>query len=160
MQGPAQILPMRTIALFGGRRFRLCRAGGEGALGWPLRLGALSPSVGPTMNGIDPMTDDLAGLAPAIATVQVDNDEVRVTRYHFPPGSQTGWHRHGHDYVVVPTIGGTLTIVEPDGRRRQLPYRPSESYFRTLGAEHNVVNISDGAVEFVEIEIKKTIKNG
>jgi len=98
--------------------------------------------------------DDLANLKPAIATVQVDNSRVKVTRYNFPPGSETGWHKHGHDYVVVPTLAGTLTIVEKDGSRRQVPYVPSESYFRTLGAEHNVVNLTDGTVEFVEIELK------
>jgi quercetin dioxygenase-like cupin family protein len=100
------------------------------------------------------MNEDLAGLRPAIATVQVDNDRVKVTRYRFPPRSETGWHRHGHDYVVVPTLPGMLTIVEKDGARRQVPYVPSESYFRTLGAEHNVVNLSDDTIEFVEIELK------
>jgi len=100
------------------------------------------------------MSDDLSDLKPAIATVQVDNDRVKVTRYHFPPRSETAWHKHGHDYVVVPTMAGTLTIVEPGGGRREVPYVPSESYFRTLGAEHNVVNLSDGTVEFVEIELK------
>ena len=98
--------------------------------------------------------DDLAGLTPAMATLQVDNERVRVTRWHFQPGSETGWHRHGHDYVVVPTMAGTLTVVERDGTRRKYEYVPSESYFRTLGAEHNVVNLSDGTVEFVEIEFK------
>ena len=98
--------------------------------------------------------DDVAGLMPAIATLQVDNERVRVTRWHFPPGSETGWHRHGHDYVVVPTMAGTLTVVERDGSRRAFPYVPSESYFRKLGAEHNVVNLSDATVEFVEIELK------
>ena len=45
--------------------------------------------------------DDLARLTPAIATLQVDNERVRVTRWQFPPGSETGWHRHGHDYVIT-----------------------------------------------------------
>jgi beta-alanine degradation protein BauB len=101
------------------------------------------------------MTRNLSDLKPAIATVQEDNDRVTVTRWHFPPGSETGWHRHGHDYVVVPTIAGTLTIVETDGSQREVAYVPAASYFRTLGAEHNVVNLSDGVVEFVEIELKQ-----
>jgi len=100
------------------------------------------------------MASDLENLAPTIATVQVDNDRVRATRYHFPPGSETGWHKHSHDYVVVPTLAGTLTIVELDGSRREVPYTVSETYGRSLGAEHNVVNLSDSTVEFVEIELK------
>ena len=100
------------------------------------------------------MADNLAGLVPAIATVQVDNDAVRVTRWHFPPQSETGWHTHGLDYVVVPTLPGTLTIVGVDGARREYLYVPGESYARARGAEHNVVNLSPHTVEFVEIELK------
>jgi quercetin dioxygenase-like cupin family protein len=100
------------------------------------------------------MADALDGLAPAVATVQADNEQVRVTRWHFPPRTETGWHTHGLDYVVVPTLPGTLTIVGRDGSRREYEYVPGESYHRVRGAEHNVVNLSDGTVEFVEIELK------
>lgn len=100
------------------------------------------------------MASDPDNLTPATATVQVDNAQVRVTRWTFPPHSETGWHTHGLDYVVVPTLPGTLTIVGTDGARREYAYVPGESYHRTRGAEHNVVNLSDGTVEFVEIELK------
>jgi quercetin dioxygenase-like cupin family protein len=100
------------------------------------------------------MASDLDGLKPAIATVQVDNAGVRVTRWNFPPRTETGWHKHGLDYVVVPTLPGTLTIVGADGARRDYEYVAGESYHRTRGAEHNVVNLGDGTVEFVEIELK------
>ena len=55
---------------------------------------------------------------------------------------------------MVPTLPGTLTIVGTDGGRRNYAYVPGESYHRVQGAEHNVVNLSDGTVEFVEIELK------
>ena len=42
----------------------------------------------------------------AKATVFIDNERVIVTEYRFQPGDNTGWHRHGHDYVVVPLMGG------------------------------------------------------
>lgn len=100
------------------------------------------------------MPHKIEDLKPCIATLQVDNERVRVTRYNFPPGTDTGWHKHGHDYVVVPTMAGTLTIIEKDGSTREVQYVPSESYARTLGAEHNVANLSDDTVEFVEIELK------
>ena len=32
---------------------------------------------------------------PAIATVQRDDDDLRITRYNFAPGAVTGWHIHG-----------------------------------------------------------------
>jgi len=91
---------------------------------------------------------------PAVATVQEDNERVRVVRWHFPPGGETGWHKHGHDYVVVPTIGGTLTMIDKDDKRTPYAMAASESYFRRAGVEHNVVNLSDSPVEFVEIELK------
>ncbi len=46
------------------------------------------------------MNEPLRCRPPAIATVQVDDANVRVTRWDFPPGSETGWHRHGMAYVV------------------------------------------------------------
>ena len=42
----------------------------------------------------------------AVPTVQIDNARVIVTEWRFAPGAETGWHRHAHDYVVVPTTGG------------------------------------------------------
>ena len=38
----------------------------------------------------------------AVPTVQIDNDSVRVTEWRFAPGAETGWHRHEHEYVVIP----------------------------------------------------------
>ena len=49
----------------------------------------------------------------AEALVQIDEPQVRVTEYRFQPGSETGWHRHIADYVVVPLLDG--------GSRRGIP---------------------------------------
>ena len=42
----------------------------------------------------------------AIGTKQIENDRVIVTEWRFAPGAETGWHRHGHDYIVVPLFDG------------------------------------------------------
>jgi quercetin dioxygenase-like cupin family protein len=55
---------------------------------------------------------------PAVPTVQIDNERLRVTEWRFAPGAATGWHRHEHDDVIVPLTDGTLRLVEPDGERR------------------------------------------
>ncbi len=89
----------------------------------------------------------------AIATVQVDDERVRVTEWRFPPGTATGWHRHEMDYVVVPTTGGTLTIAHRDGRT-QNPLTMGVAYSRTAGVEHDVINETAQEVVFVEIELK------
>ena len=38
----------------------------------------------------------------AKSEVQIDNEEVRVTEWRLAPGSATGHHTHGMDYVIVP----------------------------------------------------------
>lgn len=90
----------------------------------------------------------------ANATVLIDNERVRVTRWHFPPGAATGWHRHEYDYVIVPLSDGKLRLLESDGIRYS-ELKVGEPYFRETGVEHDVVNANDHEFTFVEIEIKK-----
>ncbi len=90
----------------------------------------------------------------AEASLQHDNDLVRVTQYTFPPGSETGHHVHEYAYVVVPTVGGTLTMVNEDGSTNQAELQAGVSYQRPAGVSHNVLNKSDATVVFVEVELK------
>jgi quercetin dioxygenase-like cupin family protein len=90
----------------------------------------------------------------AKATVLIENDQVIVTEYRFKPGDNTGWHRHSHDYVVVPLLDGALRIESASGSS-VVPMKQGVAYFRNEGVEHDVINASDGEYAFVEIEIKK-----
>lgn len=89
----------------------------------------------------------------AVPTVQLDNDKVLVTEWRFPPGGETGWHRHGMDYVVVPQSTGQLLIELPDGEMRA-DLTAGVAYARVEGTEHNVVNDNDFEFVFVEVELK------
>lgn len=89
----------------------------------------------------------------AIPTVQIDNERVKVTEWRFPPGGETGWHRHSMDYVVVPMTTGPLLLETPKGRS-PASSPAAFSYTRPEGVEHNVINPSDTEFVFVEIEIK------
>ena len=91
--------------------------------------------------------------AQATAITQVDNERVTVTEWRFPPGGETGWHRHGHDYVVVPMLDGKLLLETPNGEVVSV-LKCGKSYFRNAGVEHNVINPSETEFAFVEIEIK------
>ena len=93
--------------------------------------------------------------AKAVPTLQIDNDRVIVTEWRFAPGAETGWHRHGHDYVVVPQTTGKL-LLEEHGGNREVHLTAGVSYFRNVGVEHNVVNANDFEFVFVEVEIKKS----
>ncbi|MCC7372677.1 MAG: cupin domain-containing protein [Chloroflexi bacterium] len=94
-----------------------------------------------------------ASRPPAIPTVQIDNARVRVTEWRFPPGTTTGFHRHEFDYVVVPMRTATLRILLSDGEMAG-NLVAGQSYTRTAGTEHEVVNENAFEVIFVETELK------
>lgn len=89
----------------------------------------------------------------AVPTVQIDNDRVVVTEWRFAAGAETGWHRHGHDYVVVPQTTGKLLLETSDGNNLA-EMSAGVSYYRSEGVEHNVVNANDFEFVFVEVEIR------
>ena len=76
----------------------------------------------------------------AKSDVQVDTPEVRVTEWRLAPGSATGHHTHGMDYVIVPVTAGEMTIVAPNGERSKAQLAVGKSYFRKAGVEHDVLN--------------------
>jgi quercetin dioxygenase-like cupin family protein len=92
----------------------------------------------------------------AVPTVQLENEHLRVTEWRFAPGAATGYHRHAHDYVVVPVVDGELELVGPDGGRSRARLEQGKSYFRNAGVEHDVINAGVGVMSFVEIELKDT----
>lgn len=89
----------------------------------------------------------------AKSTVSIDNARVRVTEWRFSPRAETGTHRHELDYVVVPIVTGKLLISDADGEN-QAQLTLGQPYFRSAGAEHNVINANDYEFAFVEIELK------
>lgn len=91
---------------------------------------------------------------PATPTVQEDNDTIRITRWDFEPGAVTGWHRHGWPYFVIMLVEGTLRI--HDGTSvTDVPLVAGQSYMRSSGVEHDVMNGSLHPISFVEIEVKR-----
>ncbi|MFF3484117.1 cupin domain-containing protein [Streptomyces sp. NPDC002701] len=90
----------------------------------------------------------------ARATVQYENERVRVTRWDFQPKESTGRHVHAYDYVVVPVTDGCTDVITPDGTVTSAQLRAGESYARPAGGEHEVVNADTVPLAFVEIELK------
>src|SRR5450432_78097 len=88
-----------------------------------------------------------------VVTVKLDEPHVRVIEYRFAPGAETGWHRHGYDYVVVPLLDGKLLLEEPNGTSRVAELRTHVPYERRAGIEHNVINANNYEFAFLEIEI-------
>ena len=90
----------------------------------------------------------------AQSDVQVDTPEVRVTEWRLAPGSATGHHTHGMDYVIVPVTAGEMTIVAPNGDRSKAQLAVGKSYFRKAGVEHDVLNETASEIVFLEVELK------
>lgn len=88
------------------------------------------------------------------ATVLVDDDRVRVTRFTFSPGAETGWHRHGHDYVITAVTDCHMLLEEPGGGSQRVLVPAGTAYRRAEGVEHNVINDGLAAMSFVEVELK------
>jgi len=89
----------------------------------------------------------------AQATAHIDNEQVTVTEWHFPPGGETAFHRHNLDYVVVPMTTGSLQM-ESSEDTQVVELTIGRPYFRPAGAEHNVVNANSAEFTFIEIEVK------
>ena len=86
--------------------------------------------------------------------VHIDDDRFKVTEWRFAPGAETGWHRHGFDYVITTLTDCPMLLEEPGGATRQVMVPAGTCYRRTEGVEHNVVNGGDRPMSFVEVELK------
>lgn len=87
------------------------------------------------------------------SVIHIDNERVLVTEWRFPPGSETGWHRHHYDYMVVPQTTGDLLMETKEGNDIT-SLEAGKPYFRNAGVEHNVVNPGKNEFVFIEIEMK------
>ena len=90
----------------------------------------------------------------ATAIQMIDDARVRVTRFDFAPGAETGWHEHRMDYVITTLTDCTMVLEEPGGTTRKVDVAAGTSYRREKGVNHNVVNGGDAAMSFVEVELK------
>jgi quercetin dioxygenase-like cupin family protein len=93
---------------------------------------------------------ELRVVAPA---VEIDDELTRTVRWTLEPGTTIGQHRHPLPYIVVPVMGGTLTFSDAS-TSRSVELVSGRPVTRAAGVEHNVSNLSDATVMFVEIEIK------
>jgi quercetin dioxygenase-like cupin family protein len=87
-------------------------------------------------------------------TVQIDDGRVKVTRWDFSPGAETGWHTHEMDYIIVPLTEGILNAELPSGSTVENKLTVGESYARSAGVYHNIINGNNEPFSFIEIELK------
>ena len=90
--------------------------------------------------------------AQAVPVVHIDDDRFKVTEWQFAPGAETGWHVHGHDYVIVPLTDGTLGLDLPSGATATAALAQGVPYSRREGVHHNVTNAGSAPLSFLEVE--------
>lgn len=88
------------------------------------------------------------------ATAMIDDSRVRVTRFDFVPGAQTGWHRHAFDYVITALTECHMRLELPGGDVTEVTVPAGQAYRRDAGVEHNVINAGSAPMSFVEVELK------
>jgi len=92
--------------------------------------------------------------AEAERVVMFEDEKTRITFWRFPPGTETGWHRHTHDYVTIQQSGGQLQLENRDGTVKVIDYEDGRVAAYSAPIEHNATNISDVEVRVTEIEYK------
>lgn len=93
-------------------------------------------------------------MADAKAETLIDDHRVRVTRFDFAPGDETGWHTHGMDYVITTLTDCAMRLEEPGGDTRDVFVAAGTVYRRDKGVEHNVINGGGAPMTFIETELK------
>ena len=93
--------------------------------------------------------------SPCTATLLIDDEKTRVTRFDFAPNEETGWHKHGYDYVITALTDCHMWLEHTDGRVTEAHVAAGEAYRRTAGIHHNVINASEQIMRFIEVELKK-----
>ena len=99
-------------------------------------------------------TNSIPGRPQATAALLIDDETVRVTRWDFEPGAETGHHVHAFDYVVVPLTPCHFLLQESGTERRTDAYA-GQPYRREAGVAHNVVNGGSLRMSFIEVEYKR-----
>jgi quercetin dioxygenase-like cupin family protein len=91
--------------------------------------------------------------ARAKSTLLQETERIIITEWRLAPGAETGWHRHGYDYIVVCLTAGKLLAETASGNvETELSF--GQSYCRPVGVEHNIVNPGSSEFAFIEIELK------
>lgn len=90
----------------------------------------------------------------ADATQLIDDARVRVTRFDFAPGAETGWHTHVMDYVITTITECTMLLEDPEGGTTTMEVPAGTVYRNNQGVKHNVINAGKAVMSFVEVELK------
>ena len=90
--------------------------------------------------------------AAASPVVHIDDDRFKVTEWRFEAAAESGWHVHGHDYVIVPVTDGALLQAKAGGTSREAPLQHHVPCARRTGVERSFMNGGEIPLAFFEVE--------
>ena len=88
---------------------------------------------------------------------QFDNEDVKVWRSVIAPNGPLTMHRHEHPRVIVALNGGTISIVEDNGKSEAHVWETGKAYWLPANAPNTVhadVNQGDQPIEVMVVELK------
>ena len=83
-----------------------------------------------------------------------EDEKTLITFWRFPPGTETGWHRHTHDYVTLQQSNGKLKLENRAGNIKIIDYKDGYAAGYSAPVEHNATNVGDEEIRVTEIEYK------
>jgi quercetin dioxygenase-like cupin family protein len=88
---------------------------------------------------------------------QFDNETVKVWRSVIAPNAPLTMHRHEHPRVIVALNGGTISIVEDNGKSHAHVWETGKAYWLPANPPktmHADVNNGDQPIEVMVVELK------
>jgi hypothetical protein len=89
---------------------------------------------------------------------QFDNEDVKVWKSVVMPNAPLMMHRHDHPRVIIALSGGTMKIVDQDGKSEPHLWETGKAYWLPAnppGTKHADVNAGDKPIEVMVVELEK-----
>ena len=89
---------------------------------------------------------------------QFDNEDVKMWRSVIALNAPSTIHRHEHRRVIVALNGGTISIVEDNGKSEAHVWETGKAYWLPVSAPstmHADVNQGDQPIEVMDVELKR-----
>src|ERR1700722_16646672 len=89
---------------------------------------------------------------------QFDNEDVKVWKSGVMPGARMLMHRHEHPRVIIALSGGTMKIVDPQGKSESHLWETGKAYWLPAnppGTMHSDGNAGDKPIEVMVVELEK-----
>src|SRR5271155_2155206 len=89
---------------------------------------------------------------------QFDNEDVKVWKSVVLPNAPLTMHRHEHPRVIIALSGGTMKIVDQQGKSEEHVWETGKAYWLPTNPPntmHADVNAGDKPIEVMVVELEK-----